>query len=98
MGCNNRLRVRSLAQLHSVVLGAPVTWVVEHIDGLTQFALIAIPTIIVFSLTIAAAMGAPEASDLDGFPIASDYPPLSDENIIDIRDRKRSSHPSKGEL
>jgi hypothetical protein len=37
-------RLRNMAQLHCSVLGAPMTWVVEHSDGLTQFALIAIPT------------------------------------------------------
>ena len=95
MARNNHCRLHIMGELHCAVLGAPMTWVVEHIDGLTQFALIAIPTIIVFSLTIAAAMGAPEASDLDGFPIASDYPPLSDENIIELRERKMRSHPSK---
>jgi hypothetical protein len=75
-----------------------MSWIVEHSDGLTQFALIAIPTVLVFSLTIAAAMGAPEASDLDGFPIAADYPPLSEENIVELRERKMKSHPSKGQL
>jgi hypothetical protein len=98
MGCNNRLRLRSLDRLHLIIVGATMTWVVEHIDGLTQFALIAIPTTIVFCLTIAAAMSTPEASELDGFPIASDYPPLSEENIVELRERKMKSHPSKGQL
>jgi hypothetical protein len=98
MGCNNRLRLHNMAQLYCFIVGDTMTWVVEHSDGLTQFALIAIPTILVFVLVIVGATKTPEASDLDGYPIAADYPPLSEENIVELRERKMKSHPSKGQL